>query len=206
MKFVVKSKKTYPKKKAAKNQLATKSYVKNVLKRTIETKIYDVISYVSPTTAGIITDLSTISQGVTAKDRVGDVIAPMYLDIRYVITDADTTQLFRVMIFKWHADDASDAPQLNELLQDTAGYGCISPLKWEDKERFTVLYDKRIVIRLPSVIQEGHSKRIKISGKTNYNGSSTTGSGHIYALFLSDSGVAPHPSILFYGRLYYKDA
>lgn len=195
-------------KKAKKeNQVATKKYVKNVLSRTIETKIFDYQSYNNISSVPFLQDLSQVAQGTLVTNRIGDTVKPTHLDIRYVYTVADVTNLMRLIIFKWHPDDASDAPQANEILEDTTtSYACISPYKWQDRERFTVLYDHKFTFATPSVIQREFSKTIKLRGNLSFNGTGLTGSSHIYFLLVSDSAAALHPQCLFYSRLYYKDA
>lgn len=110
---------------------------------------------------------------------------------------ADGTNVVRVIIFQWYD---SSTPAVTGVLQTVSPY---SPLRWENKPLINVLSDK-----LYGVKQQGETsltydlvtdvvyiKSKKIKPVRFHQTNTTAQDGGLYALFLSDSSIAPNPYV-----------
>lgn len=201
-------KKRVSKKRTLKPSKALTKVVKKIINKEIETKSYDNYNNLTADTTGSIVKLTSIPQSVGDQGRVGSIITPtgIQFDCIFTVVAADTTDAMRLLIFQWKPDDAADAPNMSELFESTtAGYQLVTPSKHVDRQRYHKLYDK--VILLDNSMPQKHLKiRIKRLNKINFNDDLLTGQNHLYFAIFSDSGVAAHPTILYWSRTYYKDA
>lgn len=194
-------------------QYVKKSELQRQLNAKTELKFLDTpINTANVDQAGAIVSLSDVPQGVTDVTRVGNNILPKRLKLRYSIVFGDTTQLVRVIVFRWKMNDASDVPAPNEILQNqfisTAGV-ITSDYNEPTRTQFEVLYDKThrgsstIAPNSAFVTTTLKLARKKIEYKSD---AVVTGLNKIFIMYISDSGAIPHPTILTIPRLYYVDS
>lgn len=180
---------------------------------------------------GTIVDLSTIGQGVTRDDRVGDrlKLKKLYWRIKIVassgglLVSADAFDTVRVILFRWWDDTAVNLPLLGNILKQGASgldYTLASYNK-DDKEQYTILSDNVYVVYNTTVYNgsalavepgPGHVasvvKTLDPRGDAHvyYNNNANTGVGHVFVLLVSDSAFTPHPTCAYALQLEYTDA
>ena len=155
--------------------------------------------------SGTFWDLTAIPQGTTFAQRVGAQATIAQLSHKVRMVCADTTNVMRLIIFKWHPSDTSDAPQISELFVDAAN-PLLSPVLHYRPSRFSILLDKLYSLTLVGanqcVTDEWRTGRL---GLVQYDIGVNTGSKHIYAYCVSDSSAASHPSLLLYSSVLFYD-
>lgn len=188
-------------------------------------------SGVSILTTATITDLSTIGQGVTRDDRVGDRLQLIKLTWRNkiiastggLLASADAYDTVRVILFRWWDDSAVNPPLLGNILKQGAGGTdyTVASLNVDDKEQYTILMDETVVVYNTTVYNGtaltvepgfGHvaiqNRTLPLRGDKHiyYNNNANTGVGHVYVLYVSDSAFTPHPTMAYALLLEYQDA
>jgi hypothetical protein len=206
--------------------------VKGKLSENIETKfaILD-SSGISALTTGTFVDLSTIGQGVTRDDRVGDRLVLKKLDWRCkivastggLLASADAYDTVRVILFRWWDDTAVNTPLLGNILKQGASGTdyTVASLNKDDAEQYTLLSDDCYVVYNTTVYNgsalavepgPGHVAFVKktiVPGgdkHVTYVNNANTGVGHVFMLVVSDSAFTPHPIISYAMLLEYTDA
>jgi len=178
---------------AGKADLALKMVRK--LNRSVEVK-HNADDYVNvPGTdpinpAGVAIGLSSIALGTDGYERVGEKVAPKYLDLRCLMyQNSGASAFIRVVIVKHkQAQVSSDL-----ILQSTAvGGETIAPYNIEWKPTFKVLYDRQFVIDSNNVGQSFH-KRIKLNGQIVYNQGSPTPLAGGYTMYVYSSASTNTP-------------
>jgi len=189
-----------------------------------ETKFFD--TYLPNTITSTVQLFSStiIPQGVAQSQRIGEKVKIVGYDVEIIANYGFNSSLFAQDIFdnlrishiRWKPSTTLTLPAGIAIYQSTASYGVMSPFSVENKPNFTVLedfnpwvvgyYDSTAVGAVPT------SKslwKIRYRKKCNhpliFTGAATTGAGHLYFLFLSDSTLAPHPAIQFMIRIWYTD-
>jgi secreted trypsin-like serine protease len=199
--------------------VVTKQQVRQMIRsandKGLEEKYLDVAGAAGAiSTATGFLSLSTIPQGNTAVSRVGLEVQPESLEVQYTwLGSADSTNLVRVVIFQWHADDAIDPPSASQLFEQGvlgANLNVVEPYSKPNADLHTILYDKTwsLVNGASSTSLQVITPWFKIKKRMRpmkFIGA-TTGTGMIYAAFVSDSGVVPHPTITHSHRLLFRDA
>lgn len=185
---------------------------------------------------GSIHDLSNIfPTGTTQGLRVGREISLVKHVFTAEITlsqssfiSADAYNTVRIILFRWREDSASKTPVLSDIL-DTASvatcYPTQFPYNYNQREQYHIVWDKLIKVA-PDTVYDGSGITYSASGinvtkiftKTRFgkklgamkiqydNDVNGHGYNKLYALFLSDSTVAPDPTVAWATQLYYKDA
>lgn len=184
-----------------------KSQVKKILSANEETRAFDTYERIQVSSTGSITDLSTIVQGDAVNQREANLVNPVSIRLFFYSEIADSTNICRYIVFRWHEDDTFDAPVPGDVLNLGA---LASDLQWINmtnygqRKNFTILYDS--VHRLDSSFQHHfEAKKLKLKKKIAFDTGVNTGKDHIYLLRISDSTAVTHPSMTVYARLYYKD-
>lgn len=141
--------------------------------------------------------------GPDEDDRLGDVLRVKKLWTRWNFVASDTTNVMRLIIFKWKPDNAVDAPSTASILESARlglpAINCISSYISipADRKKFTVLLDRCFPLTTSGSNQSVVFTRtfgVKKLGNVQYNGSATvTGTGLIFYLVVSDSGAVSHP-------------
>jgi len=202
------------------------------LTENIETKfaILD-SSGISVLTTGTITDLSTIGQGVTRDDRVGDRLRLKKLDWRCkvvastggLLASADAYDTVRVILFRWWDDTAVNPPLLGNILKQGASGTdyTVASLNADDAEQYSIISDECYVVYNTTVYNgsalavepgPGHVAFVKKSftppgdKHVTYVNNANTGVGHVFMLAISDSAFTPHPTMAYAMLLEYTDA
>jgi len=230
--------KTLPKGKsntAENDKLATKGMVKDIVKgilhKDVEEKFAVLDLSVAQISGSTVTDLSTIGQGVTQQERVGDQLTLRRLHWSFkvvastggLLTGADAYDTVRVILFRWWGDSAAAAPVVADILKLGASNTdyTIANYNYDNKEKYKILSDFcHVVYNAPIyngsaiAVEPGpghvwiHREDIQKVGNpvVYYNNNANTGSGHVYVWYISDSAFSPHPTITYALALEYDDA
>lgn len=110
---------------------------------------------------------------------------------------ADGTNVVRVIIFQWYD---SSTPAVSGVLQTVNPY---SPLRWENKPLINVLSDKLYGVKQQGetsitydlVTDQIYIKSKKIKPVRFHQTNTNAQDGGLYALFISDSSIAPNPYV-----------
>lgn len=188
-----------------------KKEVKRLVAGTTEVKAVDTWCNQSPDAAGSVTKINVPAQGVTVSHRVGDKIHLKKLSFNLNTIVGDTTNIVRLIIFRWTQNDAiaANAPGVTDVLQagnPTAFYNFTT----STEAKVRVLYDKTLYLSSMGSMDRPYRGMLygKRLGKKNieFNAAILTGTDMIYYLLISDSIAATHPSVIGYFRLEYTDA
>lgn len=190
--------------------VATRRVVQKQIIASSEKKL---ASYGTNTTIGVTGNFealtSNIAQGTAEGERVGRSINPVGFYLTCSISVADTTNYFRIILFKWDAKGV--APTVADILQDTT-YPTVSPLNSDSDGTFRVLFDKRLILC------NGTNTAVRLFKKyvalkniqTKYSsdgvGAAANLEGQLYVLRISDSGAVAHPAMIGFSKLWYTDS
>lgn len=188
-----------------KNTYVTKTELKRQLKTFNDLEHAGINSggVISVPVTPYITKLTNIPQGDQIGHREGIKIQNNGLDMRMVLTKSDNINVIRVIIFQWKNDDNTVSPLDSDILQTLSS--SIAPISAINRQTmnndFKVLYDRTTTLTSG---QDVKYTRINIKPQrmlkyTTYNNSANTGNNQLYILLQSDSGVASHPTVYFYG-------
>lgn len=213
------------KKSAKKVSKAVKKYVKKAIATDIENKYITVTNSFASGVAdtnntGSVNLISNIAQGVTLNTRVGMVVRPNYLKLKYAGTahsssanNVDPT-LVRVIAFQTRQSDlATVVPTTANVLENVGtGAGPISPMNdiALSAGQYKILHDQTHRVD-NGVGQTYFGKMLIPASKLNnihFNGSAGTNvaQGAIYLLVISDLATANAPSLMYGWELSYDDA
>lgn len=162
---------------------------------------------------GIITNLSTIPQGVGDSERIGDTVSLHSFFIRYKITCHPTAPLpclLRILIFRWTQDDL---PVPSNILEDVAGIqtNCLQPINKNYGKSIHVLYDKLHTLSPTGSNAIVSRKKFKHAGyQIEFNTAATVPaltptSNGTYLMFLTDANPVNTPFVSWVNRLTYTD-
>jgi hypothetical protein len=147
---------------------------------------------------------SLITQGVTSAQRVGYSIQLKELQFNVITVLGDTTNLIRLVCFRWRPSTTSDTPSIGELMNSSVApwVGQFLPFQ---PSRFQILSD--VTFNMDAAhVQLQTTYTVPLKGIiTQYDLSANTGMNHIYLMYVSDSGVAPNPTIRYTNQLLFKD-
>lgn len=169
----------------------------------------------SVTSSGAVALLTSTTQGLLdVANRIGDEIKLKGLIMRGSIAmgagtiSQDYTNVVRVIIFQWMPSTTPTVTDVLESARQDASYN-------HDKAaNYRILCDERYAISAlgPSVkiYEMGYSfKKAKlpfgITDSVKYNAGSSTATGHLYLLEISDSSAPDHPATTYYIRVSYID-
>lgn len=188
-----------------------KKEVKQLVRKESETKRFTFAHSAASVDYGghILGTLTNIAQGDGYNQREGDQITLSKAILRYHFVCANTTNVLRLIIFRYKIDSATP-PTVADIV--TAGYvgsgnAPFAPLQFgTDREKFNVLYDKSVYLSETTHEVEGgkHTMYLKNS-KVRFNAGATDGRGTIWALVISDDGAVTYPTCNFTWELFYKD-
>lgn len=146
-------------------------------------------------------DLVTPGIGTGQNQRVGTSIQLDSVHFRGQFIIGDTTNVIRVLVFRWLVDNNSDVPSASELFDSTSDV--FSGTILLNPKRFKVLHDEVISMDTYHPTKVWNLK-LKLNSRATFS-SGTSGVGHIYTALLSDSGGIPHPSVSYDYQLLWKD-
>lgn len=191
-----------------------KKEAKKVVAQNVESKWFQYIGTLTPTNVVAWTGgLTDVAQGDGNGQRNGDKIMPKKLKFTLAITAGDPTNFIRCLVVRWRDNDsgAIGSPfDADKVLQ----VGASSFIDWtsdylySNKKNFDILYDKTwTFVQQADTHIRIVTKTIKL-GKVPvvYNPTALTGTGRLFFLYLSDSGVVSHPEIDVASTFFYTDA
>jgi len=179
-----------------KNKPVTKNQVKQMIKSNSATtaNYADGIVNSTSTITGTYTDLTNLNSGVGQNLRNGSSILLTSIRLSWSLTIADTTNIVRIVIFRWFPSNTVDVPQDTELFYGgSSSFRFCSPFQAVKPSRFKILYDKIHTLDVAHVINAGIMK-MKLNFEVGYDNTVTTGTSHLYLCVISDSGGVPNPS------------
>ncbi len=150
---------------------------------------------------------STIGQGTSTTQRIGDTIELDHMDLKYSWSYADAFNRCRLMVI-WQPGFAS-APTVSTFLQNGPS-GSPDFLSFPPTALFRngarVLYDEVVEVAQNWQSTQQRFLRIPIKQRITYNSGATTSlNGEIYFLSISDSSIGPNPIISMAARVYFRD-
>lgn len=172
----------------------------------VEKKFWDkeVASATSISSSGFVTHLTNVAPGDDYNDRIGIMIKAVSLQFRMLLTVADTTNIVRIIIFRWFR---ATTPTTALVLEQLPTGGAISPLSMinvENRRVVQIMYDNLFPLDSDDPIKVDKAffkKNMKIS----FAPDDSVDLGHIYFLAISDSVAVSHPTVHANFRLRYTD-
>jgi len=173
------------------------------------------------TTPYFIDCLAAIERGTDYFNQfIGNFITPKSFTLRYQVTGsrantlaaADTNNMTRLLLIQWLDEQT---PTATDIFQGSAQY-YLATLNPRNLDKINVLRDIQVSTWATSTDSSDYNSsnsecgKIYIKGKKMapikfVNGSTTTTSGGIYLIAISDSANTPHPFYEFFSRLLYVD-
>lgn len=179
----------------------------------IETKFLDVVQVSTNigTTASVFS-ISSIAQGLTSTTRVGDSLRIQHIEVkgRINVNPLASNSLARVLIFR-DLDGYGTAPTGADVLElDAAVSAPLSPYKFRNLQRFSVLYDELFEVQgtvqgtagIPFAFDSSHQGHILYLGTAA--AAASNGKGSLYVLCVSDEATNT-ASLAFYSRFTFTD-
>jgi len=190
---------------------------------------YATTSSSTVSTAGQLTRLTSIAQGIGQSARAGDEVSLKTITWRWtatvgaagLIAAADQFNVIRAIVFRYHLDDAIAAPTVAQILNTSTSTNLtIAPLNFDNVEEYTILKDENIVLYNTPIWNgsavtwqhgvggtlSGSQAPISLKGKIAFSNAGVNGANHVYVLFVSDSAFAPNPLIELVSTVTYTDA
>jgi len=167
-----------------------------VLKKNQELKSFDVGISTTISSTGTLTKLSTIPQDDTDSGRDGDAVRVQRVSMLGTFTYADTANTGRIIVFRWNQDDSSSAPaSASDILQTATPYSPYNRDNYRAK-KFTVWFDELLAVGATGPNIEKFKFDRSAQSNISFQATATTGTGHFYALVISDSSASTHlPSL-----------
>lgn len=183
--------------------------VKSYMRKTVEQKFLNNNAAYTIDFNGTIENLSLIPQGDTDFQRNGDMVYLQGISYNFSMVHGDTTNLFRVIIFRWNIPTSLANPTANTIL-DIVG-STNAPLAnyvkdFRRQRRYTILFDRTYSVSADGRPVFNKHLYIKLRNQLAFEASGTTGRGHIFSLVISDSGAAPNPAFNWASKLLYTDS
>lgn len=159
--------------------------------------------------SGTVYDFSTMVQGTTYQTRSGLDVHYDKVDLRYQVRVADTSNMMRVIFFKFRQNTGLTSAPDNAVIFKGAINSALAPLLgYTVNEGISVLYDRLHTLDAGKPTELGrillYSNKL---GKTSFNAGSTTitGEGKLYMVVVSDSAAAANPVISINAEVYFTD-
>jgi len=157
-------------------------------------------------------DLTVITQGVQQSERVGELIKLIKAEVSLTAANftSDEFASMRMVTFLWKQDNAISTPGSGSILEDPLTWSTLSPYNWQGRQKYRVLTD-RIYALVGGTLNTSKTFvvdkfEIDLSGiVTQFNGTATTGTDHIYFFHMSDSALPPSPTARLHIRVWYSD-
>lgn len=191
--------------------------VKTIVTRNIEKKYHNVTqAQLGVSTTPYVAQLTSVPQGDTDNDRVGDRLKWEKGYLRLFVLGGDTYNYLRFIIFQWKPN-ASTVPTAADILLVGAG-GAVdytSQYNHDNRQLFKIMFDQTFKTvgdgSTDTPLQDSsrqHLKRIlRIPNKfAQYTaGHTTNGTNQLFMIAISDSSATTHPSIFFTFKIMYRD-
>lgn len=219
----------YRRKATSKKYTKNKAFVKAVSKvmdSRVEHKYktYFEVGQSTDTGGQIWGPLTTIAQGTSDTERVGDQLTMKSIYVKMAIYPPSVSinkesNFVRVIAFQWKEVtniSGSIGPIPDDILSTPGAIDLIYCQYAHDNigKKFTILYDKTFTITNSETGGQYSQKMINFriplkyaKRKVSYvGGSSGDAFNHFYLMTLSDSAVTNHPTVTFTARMHYIDA
>lgn len=197
----------YRKRKYTKKSSNVRKIVKKELRNSAEKKVYLQSTIpVNISYTGNMFDLFLPAQGLTSQNRVGDSCQYDRLIMRLNIcgaSTADSTNIVRAIIFKWHPDSAIEAPTPSDILQNTYLASALAPLAPYSpavnaaSKKFSIIYDKTVTTQSNGTRCYAFTINKSLKGNCLFNAAGVTHMHGMYMLLISDDGLSAWPSASF---------
>lgn len=161
------------------------------------------------TNTAVFNDLTSIAQGDDHDQRLGDSVKCQRLFAKLQVARDDnvvTTDSYddiRFIIFVWHPDDNTDAPDAITKILNSATSPQLQPyvLEKSKRKKFTVLYDKRITLTTRENGEPSKANRVlvvnkKLKNVINFNDAATTGRNKIYIMRIGSQAAGSDNSAM----------
>lgn len=183
----------------------TRKQVKRMIEKKEEIKHFPIFTSGGVDSAGDLTNLTSIAQGVGASVRVGEELFLKSVIMSYEIIGADATNYLRVIVFQWH--DAS-TPAIADVLQPGSGNPWIAPYNPSRTNSYTVLWDKAFSTTVNGPNSANGRVHLRtMRRKIEFAGTSTSAaSGQLYLIRISDSLAVANPSFAMNGLVLFTDS
>lgn len=188
-----------------------KIQVKAIVNGTSETKRYTTAAGIASVdfSGGISGSMCPMAQGDGYNQREGDMVTLSKATIRLTVTSAATTNVVRVILFRWKEDDTTP-PTVGDILEGGYSGTADAPramLKFGTaREKYNVLWDKSYGLSNNSNESRHLVKSFYFkNSKVRYNAGLTTARGSLRLLIISDDGISTYPTAAWSWELYYKD-
>lgn len=191
-----------------------KKQVKNMLLQEVESKFTETSFATTIDHSGSILAIDVPAQGDSDQQRNGDAIRPMKLSLRGVITQGDTSNVVRVIVFRWNLFPTALAPLVSSVLLSASLGGANAPLSHYSHDHIQAKQSTILMDRTYYVGDNGNGYIARLRKDINLKkqrmmqfnaGSATDARYRYYILVVSDSAVATHPGFNCIARLHYKD-
>jgi hypothetical protein len=145
-----------------------------------------------------------VGQGDTDQTRDGDNLFPLRLEIRLQVQLADTSNLVRVIFFRWIP---SSTPVPGSIMQTTGNVlAPMSPVYHDYRQQYHVIYDKVFQLDTYHPYQMDVAV-IKLPKQSiQFEAGGLTGTNKYYSCAITDSSAASHPAVVMYTKLWFTDA
>jgi hypothetical protein len=159
---------------------------------------------------GTVTKLLMPAQGDGVSERNGDKIWLKRIRLRFSMIYGDTTNTFRLILFRWTQDNSipANVPSTLDVLQ---GLNALQQYNFTHKQanQVHIIYDRTLTLSTNGtpnrvIDQVLYGKRLG-KKKIIFDAAITTGTDQIYVLAISDSIAVPHPALAGYVRVEYTD-
>lgn len=193
----------YSAKDLALKALRNTKYIRGLVNSEMFHKDFTTSAY-GISSAGVIFQLTEISQGNTMGTRTGNSILLRNLSQRLRLTKntSAVTTVVRVILFQDKQQVADTQPTIGDVLQSTS---VDAPLNANNFGRFNILTSKVIVLDSNRPMYHKESFRSMFS-HVRFNGTASTdiSKNGLYVMFISDQPTN-QPTLDYYSRLSYRD-
>jgi len=183
--------------------------------RGFKEKYFDsAITTVSPSTTAAVSSLTGIAQGVGVTQRTGDTLIQnrFFLNYNVVVANADVYSSTRVIVFRYRVNTSLAVPVGTTVLQSSSD---LSFYNFQLSNQYEILYDKvhfnsGTATAPTASTYNGFYGEIPLGGNMaartqEFSLASVFGSNQLYILYVSDSGIAPFPSLTYASRLIFTE-
>lgn len=163
---------------------------------------------------GTILDLANSQSG-----RIANEIEVVHIQWNFQIIGADSSNVFRIIIFQWMVDNSQDQPAVGDIVMGTgAFFPHLEPLNYQNKAKYRIMYDKTHQLSTAAGNDLTINRHVSFYGKKipvkklKYTDNTQNGfgaymvKGAIYYMLVSDSSVVSHPTINWKVRMLFTDA
>lgn len=190
-----------------------KRQVQRIIKNNLERKYFlSGFPAASVSNTMTLTSCQNIAQSDDNDGRIGNEVRLVQVKLRLDCTLVDSTNIVRVILFKWRENDQFNAPTAAQLfgLGPSGGIDANSFPNDEHSQTFMILWDKTFIGSGGSsadTLRQFATKTIPLAGKSQYySGATVTGTNKIYIAYISDSSAVSHPSLTWWCEVAYTDS